>query len=216
MSYKGTFLVVEGHDFSGKTTQLDHIENYFKEKNIDYVRTRSPGGDNVSEKIRDIVLHSDTDPLTDLLLFLAARIELSRTVIEPALREGKVVLCDRYDFSTIAYQVYGDGLVDEYRHISNALKNRYVVPDNYLVLITSEEVHNERKNKRGIENRLDELSKEKESLIRDVYLNLAFSEKATAVDADKDIGEVWSFIHNWLDTEFLPKHLNKQNKHIII
>jgi dTMP kinase len=111
---KGIFIVIEGNDGSGKTTQI----NLLKEKLIpkygdNIVFTREPGGIDICERIRDIIMddgNTNMNPVTELLLFAASRAQLVADVIKPALEAGKVVICDRYIHSTMAYQGFGRGM----------------------------------------------------------------------------------------------------------
>lgn len=109
---KGTFITFEGTDGVGKSTHIQLLGNWFKEKGFSVLVTREPGGGIVSEKIRSILLDrtlkiSDT---TELLLYNAARAELLEKIIHPALKKGWIVLCDRYTDATMAYQGYARGL----------------------------------------------------------------------------------------------------------
>lgn len=99
------FMILEGGEGSGKDAQIELLK-----ENLDPARTvftREPGGTAVGEKLRSIVLGTDMTPETELLIFLAARAELVRTVIRPALEKGKLVVSNRFGLSTIAYQIYG-------------------------------------------------------------------------------------------------------------
>jgi dTMP kinase len=102
----------EGIDGAGKSTQIDLLEKYAAEKGMDVLKIREPGGTDFSEKIRNILLDKDTNipPESELFLFEAARADLVDKIIKPALEEGKLVLCDRFFDSTMAYQGYGRGL----------------------------------------------------------------------------------------------------------
>lgn len=104
------FVTFEGPEGSGKTTQIGLLAEALAEAGRDVVRTREPGGVEVAEHLRDLVLNQALYPETEALLFLAARAEHARTVIQPALGAGQVVLCDRFNDSTLAYQGYGLGL----------------------------------------------------------------------------------------------------------
>lgn len=112
MSNKGLFITIEGCEGSGKSTQLRLLKEVFAQRNIPALFTREPGGTRVAEQIREIILSPDNDihPMTELFLYQAARREHVTDVIVPALRQGKVVVCDRFIHSTIAYQGYGRGL----------------------------------------------------------------------------------------------------------
>jgi dTMP kinase len=110
---KGKFITFEGPEGSGKTTQLLLLAKCLKEKGHNVVVTREPGGTLISEKIRNILLDTQGMELgdrTELLLMVASRAQNTDEIIIPALEEGKIVLCDRYSDSTLAYQSYGRGL----------------------------------------------------------------------------------------------------------
>lgn len=107
------FITFEGGECSGKTTIINAICEYFNKNNIDYITTREPGGIKISEEIRNIILdvnNTEMTPECEALLYAASRIQhLSQKVI-PAIEEGKVVLCDRFIDSSLAYQGYARGL----------------------------------------------------------------------------------------------------------
>lgn len=112
MRKKGFFITFEGIDGSGKTTQLRLTEEYLIQKGRAVLVLREPGSTPVSEKIREILLDRKNrlSPETELLLYEAARAALVRDVIAPALKNGLIVLCDRFYDSTTAYQGYGRGI----------------------------------------------------------------------------------------------------------
>ncbi len=99
------FLIIEGGEGSGKDTQVDLLKKRLDPERT--VFTREPGGTLVGEKLRSIVLGTTMEPETEMLIFLAARAELVRTVIRPALEMDKLVVSNRFGLSTIAYQIYG-------------------------------------------------------------------------------------------------------------
>src|SRR3989344_4797024 len=109
---EGKFISFEGLDKAGKSTQLRLTLCYLASKGIDFVSVREPGGDALSERVRSLLLdpENEIEDLSELFLYEAARSNLVRRVIRPRLEEGKVIICDRYTDSTIAYQVYGRGL----------------------------------------------------------------------------------------------------------
>lgn len=100
----------EGIDGAGKSTQARKLKEYLEERGLDAVLLREPGGTSLGEAVRDLLLREDPLPLTELLLFEAARSELVGRLIRPLLDEGKVVILDRFTDSTLAYQSYGRGL----------------------------------------------------------------------------------------------------------
>ena len=106
----GCFITTEGIDGAGKTTQIDRIAERWRTAGHEVVRTREPGGTPLAESLRGLLLSSDMDPLTETLIAFAARRDHLRTVIEPALARGAVVLCDRYTDATFAYQGGGRGV----------------------------------------------------------------------------------------------------------
>ena len=110
---KGLFIAFEGADGCGKTTQLRFLGDHLESLGLDVLRTREPGGCPVAEKIRDILLdaaNSEMTAVTETLLYAAARAEHVRQVIGPAVEAGRVVLCDRFVYSSLAYQGYGRDL----------------------------------------------------------------------------------------------------------
>jgi dTMP kinase len=106
---RGLFISVEGIDGAGKSTHVAFIREYLEDKGFQVVVTREPGGTKLGEKIRDILLHSDSDihPITELCLLFASRQELISQVIEPNLANGICVIADRFIDASIAYQAYG-------------------------------------------------------------------------------------------------------------
>lgn len=104
------FITFEGPEGSGKTTQISLLAGSLRDSGLAVITTREPGGVEAAERIREIVLHHSLSPESEALLFLAARAEHARAVIRPALERGAVVLCDRFNDSTLAYQGYGLGL----------------------------------------------------------------------------------------------------------
>jgi len=112
------FITFEGPEGGGKSTQVALLAEALREAGREVVTTREPGGVAVAEQLRELVLHAELFPETEALLFLAARAEHARAVIRPGLERGAVVLCDRFNDSTLAYQGYGLGLdVEQLRQL---------------------------------------------------------------------------------------------------
>ncbi len=106
----GLFITFEGVEGAGKTTQIALLKQFMERSGHSVRLTREPGGDNVAEAVRRLVLHTEITPRSELLLFLASRAQNVETVIRPALDAGESVICDRYIDSSIAYQGFGRGL----------------------------------------------------------------------------------------------------------
>lgn len=110
---KGKFITFEGSEGSGKSTQSKLLYNYLKNRGFKIIYLREPGGTLISEKIRRILLdckHNSMSDVCEMLLYMAARAQLVKEVINPALQEGKIVICDRFLDSTLAYQGFGLGM----------------------------------------------------------------------------------------------------------
>ncbi len=139
---KGCFIVVEGPDGVGKTTLASRIATRLRADDRDVLQVREPGGTAVAEAARNAALDPDlhATPLAELFLMLAARADLVERVIRPALTAGTIVLCDRYELSTWAYQVEGRQLPEEAVLEANRLATGGLVPDLTVVLDASDEV----------------------------------------------------------------------------
>jgi len=118
---KGKFITFEGSEGSGKSTQIGLAKEFLETKGADVLFVREPGGTTIGEGIREILLSTKTVDMSDeceTLLYMAARAQLVREVILPALNDGKIVLCDRFLDSTVAYQGYGHGIdIETIKHI---------------------------------------------------------------------------------------------------
>ena len=107
---RGTFIVFEGGDSVGKTTQMRYLTDWLTSRVVDFVQTRQPGGTPLGSHIRDLVLnpiHGDVSPWAETLLYAADKAQHVYEVVEPELAAGRVVVCDRYVDSTLAYQGAG-------------------------------------------------------------------------------------------------------------
>ncbi len=119
---KGKFITFEGSEGCGKSTQSYLLYKYLKAKGYPVVYLREPGGTKISEKIRKILLDPDNHiaPLCETLLYMAARAQVVNDIIKPALLKGKIVICDRFLDSTLAYQGFGLGVdINFIRHLGN-------------------------------------------------------------------------------------------------
>ncbi|MDO5493363.1 MAG: dTMP kinase [Nesterenkonia sp.] len=149
---RGLFVVFEGGDGAGKTTQLDMLERRLRADGRTVERTREPGGTDIGERIRSLVLdhgQGEVDPRTEALLFAASRAAHVTQRILPALESGAVVLCDRFVDSSIAYQGVGRGLgADDVARV-NAWATQGLRPDLTVLLDVDHEVSAARRTSRG-------------------------------------------------------------------
>ena len=129
---RGKFITFEGCEGSGKSTQLRLLSEYLDKEGIPYILTREPGGSRIAEQIRKIILDGANTEMTDgceALLYAAARLQHLKDTVEPALASGKLVICDRFVDSSLAYQGEARGLGTEYVASINALALEKYNPD---------------------------------------------------------------------------------------
>jgi len=119
----------EGTEGCGKSTLIRHLLEKFKDEQIPAIATREPGGSPVAEKIREVILNNEMDPLTELFLYESARAEHFEKIIAPALKTKTLVLCDRFTDSTIAYQGFARGLALPVIETLNKLATNNRPPD---------------------------------------------------------------------------------------
>lgn len=145
---KGKFVTFEGCEGSGKSTQLKLLSNYLTESGIDFIMTREPGGGAIAEDIRRIILNSDYSEMCgecEALLYAAARIQHLKEKVAPALEAGRLVICDRYVDSSLAYQGYARGLGAEFVERVNSFALENFQPDLTVFLDISPDAAFERK-----------------------------------------------------------------------
>lgn len=151
------FITFEGTDGTGKTTQIERLKTYFEAQGKEVVVTREPGGTPIAEKIREMLLDKSSvmDDLTEAYLYAAARAEHVERVIRPALLSGKVVLCDRYLDSSLAYQGYGRQLGEETVRRINQNAVGDCLPDRTYLLVLSTSDAEKRVTGRGEKDRME-------------------------------------------------------------
>lgn len=197
-SFKGQFITLEGGEGSGKTTLLHQLAAFLTQKGYEVMTTREPGGTHLGETIRDWLLHQHASPAigseAELLLFLAARAQHLEEKIIPALQAGKIVLCDRFNDSTIAYQGGARNLGIDYVQNLCRLVCRDVVPQLTLFLNVSPEVGISRTRKAHKDHapggELDRIESEHLSFhksIQEAFLKLSKREplRIYSINADK-------------------------------
>ena len=182
----GWFVTFEGGEGSGKSTQVARLAERLRARGLDPLLTREPGGTPLAEGIRALLL----DPahrvgaLAEAFLMEAARADLVENVIRPALAAGRVVLCDRYDDSTLAYQGAGRGLDAGLLATLNRAATGGLAPDLTLLYDLAPEVGLGRRESSGGANRLDRESRAFHARVRARYLELAGAEPGRFVVLD--------------------------------
>ena len=189
---KGMFITFEGADGCGKTTQMKLLAEYLEEKRVSVVITREPGGKGLGEKVREILLNYD-GPVSDRcesFLFLADRAQNIDTIVNPAVEEGKIVLCDRHIDSTVAYQGYGRGLDIERIKMLNNIATNWRKPD--LTLVFDIDVETSMKRVGAEKDRMESAGIEFHNRVREGYLEIAKQEpqRIKVIDASKSIEEI--------------------------
>ena len=182
------FITFEGCEGVGKSRQIHMLEEYLKQNNIKYYLTREPGGCNVSEQIRSVILDGKNDAMADeceAMLYAAARVQLLNEVIAPKLKNGELVLCDRYIDSSLAYQGYARGLgVDFVEKINDyAIKN--FMPDYTIFLSLTPEQAFKRKGGADKTDRVELLGLDFHNKVYEGYVDLAkkYSDRFIVIDA---------------------------------
>lgn len=199
---KGIFITIEGPDGSGKSTQIENIKRFFDAKNIPMVFTREPGGTAIGERIRSIILDNNCSEMTDLaeaLLYAASRAQHVEEVIKPALEQGKIVICDRFVDSSLAYQGYGRHLGDKVRVINNYAIDG-CIPDITFLLKLDPSVGKHRIR----EDMQDRLEHEKIAFHQEVYkgyleLEKKYPDRIFGIDATRGIDEIRDDIYQKLE-----------------
>lgn len=180
------FVTFEGPDGSGKTTQARLLAEFLRERGYAVELTREPGGTEIGEQIRQVLLSTRNRAMrdeTEVLLFSAARAQIVAELIRPALAAGKIVLCDRYYDSTLAYQGYGLGLdLDALRAITRFATGGLAPQLTFYVDVPAEVGLARRQ--RGKTNRLDQKDVAYHTRVRNGYLELARAEPTRFVIID--------------------------------
>ena len=197
---KNYFITFEGGEGSGKSTQIDLLNNFLTLKGVDVLSTREPGGTPSAEVIRGLVIKGDTNrwlPMTESLLMWASRYEHVETLIKPSLNAGKWVLCDRFYHSTYAYQGIGHDLGLESMKSIKKLVIGDIRPDLVFLLdIDPIKGIKRTKNRNSDEDRFENMDLTFHSDLRDAFLMLSKEEvdRFVVIDAELDIKEISKII----------------------
>jgi len=191
-SNRGYFITIEGVEGVGKTTNIEAIEKFLQQHGIPFVNTREPGGTQLAEDIRALVLKEQSpgvDAITELLLIFAARSHHLQHVILPALNRGDWVICDRFTDATYAYQGGGRGIDCEQIAILENLVQGELRPDLTLLLDLDPRLGLQRALNRGDLDRFEKEQVDFFDAVREVYLQRAAAEedRYTIIDAGQSL-----------------------------
>jgi dTMP kinase len=188
---KGKFITFEGSEGCGKSTQSKLLYRYLKRRGLGVVYLREPGGNKISEKIRKILLDSQNNsitPTTETLLYMAARAQVVDEIIAPALKKGKIIICDRFMDSTIAYQGYGLGIEIKLIKCVGEFATSGIKPD--LTIFMKLPLEDGLRHRRNSQDRIEMRSLNYHQRVLNGYLKLAQSEpkriKIVKVEDDKN------------------------------
>lgn len=190
---RGRFITFEGTEGVGKSTQVRLLAKYLDESGQPYIITREPGGDGIAEKIREIILdakNTDMADETEALLYAAARAQHVKNVILPALNEGKIVLCDRFIHSSIAYQCYGRGLPLQFVLDVNSYALKNCPPDLVVLMEMSPEKAFARKGGADKSDRLEQSGDEFFEKVNKAYEDMKDNDDVLYIDPDGSKEEV--------------------------
>ncbi|MFZ5952629.1 MAG: dTMP kinase [Candidatus Rifleibacteriota bacterium] len=204
---RGMLITFEGPEGSGKTTQIKLLQQFFAEKGKEVIITREPGGTVAGDKIRSVLLDKENgnlEPETELFLMLAQRTEHLKKVIEPAVKAGKIVLCDRYYDSSMAYQGFGRGLDPNLITQTHQSFLCGFLPD-YTILLLIEPEHGLERARHGGRKQLDRMESQALDFHRKVFMGykrLAESEpdRFLSIEATGDPSMISAQIHNELNS----------------
>ena len=203
---KGFLIVVDGGDGAGKGTCLRELESHLRNRGFDVVMTREPGGTQIGERIRDLLLDKsafDMCPKTELLLFAAARAQHVQEKISPAINSGKIVISDRFASSTVSFQHYGRGLSLDLIKQLNAIALGGVKPSMTIILDLDPHIGLQRVTSRG--GGLDRLEDEGIAFLeraRQGYLEQAKEDPShfVVIDASRPAQEVFAAARRVVDS----------------
>lgn len=198
---KGLLIVFEGPDGSGKTTVLEKVYNKLLQDGYDIYKFREPGGTEISEKIREIILDNENVKMSsrcEALLYAASRAQLVEEKLRPLLEKRSIILCDRFVMSSILYQGIGRGLgVDEVKNINDFAIGE-IRADLTLFLNIDYKTAIDRKRRNFVSDRLENEDDSFHKKTYDGYIDLSkkFKDEIIQIDANKDVETV---VNNCLD-----------------
>ena len=199
---RGLFITLEGPDGSGKSTQIEFLKVYCQERALPCIFTREPGGTAIGEKLRNIILDKENQEMCDMteaLLYAAARAQHVQQLIRPALDSGRIVICDRFIDSSIAYQGYGRNLGDVVRVISELAVDG-CMPDVTFLMELSPEIGKSRI-REDSQDRLEQEKLEFHDKVYAGYKEIAkfYPDRFVEIDAGKDKETIRDIMFSHLD-----------------
>lgn len=204
---QGIFITMEGPDGAGKTTQIELLKDYLNKKGYDVLITRDPGGNAVSEAIREVILNKDFTEMgymTELLLYAAARAQLVKENIKPALSAGKAVIADRFVDSSAVYQGIGRGLGIDTVYKVNEFALQGILPDMTFLMDLDAEVGIARKKNQAELDRMEQESLDFHKKVVEGYRSLAEMNPDRIVKVDAALPKevihdiIISYVEKWL------------------
>lgn len=195
----GLFITFEGPDGAGKSTQIRKFVSYLNKRKISFILTREPGGTLLGDRIRKAVLDPNSgimDERAETLLYLASRAQHVTELIRPALAEGKIVVCDRFSDSTLAYQGIARDLGLEEIRALDLFATGGLIPDLTFLLDAEPEALEERRSKRRILDRMELEKSDFQKKVRNGFLLLAqkHPDRIHKIDALDSVGKIRSEI----------------------
>ncbi|WP_353893319.1 dTMP kinase [Proteinivorax hydrogeniformans] len=194
METKGKFIVIEGPDGAGKTTQAQKLCELFEQKRINYLYTREPGGTDVGNEIRKILLDfkGDINPITETILYSAARAQLIQEVIKPKLNAGVNVIADRYVFSSIVYQGLGLGVEENIVAEINKIATENLLPDYTFYLDL--DIESSLGRITGKKDRIEQRGLEYFKKVKEGYISLSKKYPIITIDGNRSKEDVFKDI----------------------
>lgn len=208
----GLFIVVEGGEGAGKTTLAKKLVDYFNNNEYTAIYTREPGGIEVCEKIRNILMTEDLDGVTQLMLFAASRHLLTQNLINPNLEKGNIVICDRYSHSSYANQGGGCGIPEyQIKYIQDIVARK---PDIEIILLVDPEIGLHRVFDNDREHTIiDAKGVEYHTKVNNVYKEIMIADNGTKIDANQDQQQVYKEAIEDLAT--IMKNMNINSRTIV-
>ena len=194
------FIVFEGVEGTGKSFQIDKLYKNLIKLKLNVLKTREPGGSKNAEKIRNLIFSNKFDKITDFYLLNAARNQHIKNTLLLAKKNKKIVLCDRFTDSTLAYQVVGNGINKNINYINQNYITKNIKPDLTIVLKSNNTIITSRLKKRKKNNKFDKLKLSFYKRAQSAFLNLAKKNKKKYVifDSSKNDNKLEKIIFNFV------------------